>query len=227
MLQSTTRSQLDRAPPPGARLRPATTLPARPPGRRSPDVHEPRGQARRPVTLAKAEPARRLAPRCSLRPSDSDATVESAAATPPTGRGRDPARSPRGTRRPPPRRDGRPAQALATAIGAGRANLAQGRVIIAALERLPGSGEFAVPRAACGRRVSLVALAAVHDAKALRVLGRRVFEVIAPDLAEQFDGRALEREEAEALRRTTLRCVRTTKAPATGGSASRSCTGRC
>ena len=47
-------------------------------------------------------------------------------------------------------------------------------------------------------------LAADHDAKALRILGRRVFEVIAPDLAEEFEGRALEREEAEALRRTTL-----------------------
>ena len=28
--------------------------------------------------------------------------------------------------------------------------------------------------------------------------------MIAPDLAEQFEGKALEREEAEALRRTTL-----------------------
>ena len=46
--------------------------------------------------------------------------------------------------------------------------------------------------------------AAEHDAKALRVLGRRVFEVIAPEVAEEFEGRALEREEAEALRRTTL-----------------------
>jgi hypothetical protein len=49
-----------------------------------------------------------------------------------------------------------------------------------------------------------VELAAAHDAKALRILGRRVFEVIAPELAEQFEGRALERAEAEALRRTTL-----------------------
>ena len=38
----------------------------------------------------------------------------------------------------------------------------------------------------------------------MRILGRRVLEVIAPDLAEQFEGKALEREEAEALRRTTL-----------------------
>jgi len=50
----------------------------------------------------------------------------------------------------------------------------------------------------------LVELAAEHDAKALRILGRRVFEVIAPELGEEFEGRALEREEAEALRRTTV-----------------------
>ncbi len=50
----------------------------------------------------------------------------------------------------------------------------------------------------------LVELAAHHDAQELRILGRRVFEVIAPEVAEQFEGRVLEREEAEALRRTTL-----------------------
>ena len=88
---------------------------------------------------------------------------------------------------------------------AGRVNLAQGRAIVASLERLPRTGRFAVSaeqRAAA--ETHLVELAADHDAKALRVLGRRVFEVIAPDLAEEFEGRALEREEAEALRRTTL-----------------------
>jgi len=96
-------------------------------------------------------------------------------------------------------------EVLAMAMAAGRVNLAQGRAIVAALERLPRSGRFAVSaeqRAAA--EAHLVELAAHHDAKALRILGRRVFEVIAPDLAEQFEGRALEREEAEALRRTTL-----------------------
>ena len=59
-------------------------------------------------------------------------------------------------------------------------------------------------RATAGRRDHLVALAEHHDAKALRILGGRIFEVIAPDLAEKFDGKALEAEEARALRRTTL-----------------------
>ena len=49
-----------------------------------------------------------------------------------------------------------------------------------------------------------MALAEHHDAKALRILGGRIFEVIAPDLAEKFDGKALEAEEAKALRRTTF-----------------------
>ena len=79
-------------------------------------------------------------------------------------------------------------------MAAGRVNLAQGRAIVASLERLPRTGQFAVSaeqRAAA--EAHLVELAAEHDAKALRILGRRVFEVIAPDLAEEFEGRALER----------------------------------
>ena len=90
-------------------------------------------------------------------------------------------------------------------MAAGRVNLAQGRAIVASLERLPRTGQFAVsPEQRAAAEAHLVELAAEHDAKALRILGRRVFEVIAPDLAEEFEGRALEREEAEALRRTTL-----------------------
>jgi hypothetical protein len=94
---------------------------------------------------------------------------------------------------------------LSAAMGAGRVNLAQSRVIVAALDRLPRTGEFAVTDE---QRVTaeehLVGLAAHHDAKELRVLGRHLFEVIAPELAEKFEGRALEQEEANALRRTTF-----------------------
>ncbi len=84
-------------------------------------------------------------------------------------------------------------------------NVAQSRAIVAALDRLPRTGTYAVTaeqRVAAEKH--LVDLAAHHDAKELRILGRRVFEVIAPEVAEQFEGRALEREEAQALRRTTL-----------------------
>jgi hypothetical protein len=94
---------------------------------------------------------------------------------------------------------------LAAAMAAGRVNLAQARAILASLDRLPRTGEFAV---SVEQRVAaeehLVDLARHHDAKDLRLLGRRIMEVIAPELAEQFVGKALEREESEALRRTTL-----------------------
>ena len=87
----------------------------------------------------------------------------------------------------------------------GRVNTAQARAIVAALDRLPATGEFAVStEQRHAAETHLVALADHHDAKALRILGGRIFEVIAPDLAETFDGRALEAEEAKALRRTTF-----------------------
>ena len=87
----------------------------------------------------------------------------------------------------------------------GRVNTAQARAIVAALDRLPTTGEFAVNTEQRGAaETHLVAMAEHHDAKALRILGGRIFEVIAPDLAEKFDGQALEAEEARALRRTTL-----------------------
>ena len=119
-------------------------------------------------------------------------------------------------------------EVLAAAMAAGRVNLAQGRAIVASLERLPRTGQFAVSleqRAAA--ETHLVELAAHHDATALRVLGRRVFEVIAltwpsSSRAGLWSGRKPRRC---GVRR--LRCGRTTKAPATDGSGSRRCTGRC
>ena len=76
---------------------------------------------------------------------------------------------------------------------------------MAALARLPRTGEFAVTHEQrTAAEAHLVGLAAHHDAKALRILGRHVFEVIAPEVAERFEGQALEAEEAQALRRTTF-----------------------
>ena len=91
-------------------------------------------------------------------------------------------------------------------MAAGRVNLAQARAIVAVVGAAPAHRPVrCLGRAACGRRRHIWwSWLREHDAKALRVLGRRVFEVIAPELAEEFEGRALEREEAEALRRTTL-----------------------
>jgi hypothetical protein len=91
---------------------------------------------------------------------------------------------------------------LEAGLSAGTANLAQARVIVKALDRLPVTGEFAVSaeqRASAERH--LVDLAEHHDAKALAVLGRRLFEVIAPDLAEAYEGQVLADQEAHAARR--------------------------
>lgn len=94
---------------------------------------------------------------------------------------------------------------LATALAYGQVNPAQARAIVTALDRLPTSGTFAVTAEQRDRAEQhLVALAADHDAQALGVLGMRIFEVIAPAVAEQFEGRALEAQEAAALRRTTF-----------------------
>src|SRR5690349_6476312 len=74
---------------------------------------------------------------------------------------------------------------LAAGMASGGVNAAQARAIVASLDRLPVTGDFAVgPDQRQQAEVHLVALAAEHDAKALRLLGRRIFEVIAPDLAE-------------------------------------------
>ena len=91
---------------------------------------------------------------------------------------------------------------LATALDGGAANVAQARAIVTALDRLPTSGEFAVDadqRQAAEQH--LVDLARDYDAKALAVLGRKLFEVIAPDLADAFEAKVLTDQEAAAARR--------------------------
>ena len=94
---------------------------------------------------------------------------------------------------------------LAEAFGHGEVNPAQARAIVTALDRLPSSGEFAVTtEQRTAAETHLVGLAREHDAKALAVLGRHIFEVIAPELAEAFEGRVLEAQEAAAARRTVL-----------------------
>ncbi|MCW2817859.1 MAG: hypothetical protein JWR42_646, partial [Marmoricola sp.] len=96
-------------------------------------------------------------------------------------------------------------QRVAAGMAAGVVNPDQARVITRALDRLPAAGQFAVTddqRDAA--EVHLVRLAAVHDAKDLELLGARVFEVIAPDLTEAYEGRLLEAQEAAAARKTSL-----------------------
>jgi len=88
---------------------------------------------------------------------------------------------------------------VAAGMAAGVVNHDQARVITRALDRLPSTGVFAVTAdQRDAAELHLVRLAAVHDAKDLEVLGARLLEVVAPDLAEAHEGRVLEAQEAAA-----------------------------
>ena len=81
------------------------------------------------------------------------------------------------------------------ALAAGDLVIDQARVIVAAVEQLPADLDPALVEQA---EAHLVAEARHHDAKGLRVLGRRLFEVIAPEQADEREARLLEREERDA-----------------------------
>jgi hypothetical protein len=84
---------------------------------------------------------------------------------------------------------------VAAALAAGELRVDQARVIVDAVDDLPSDAEAWVPAAA---REFLLQKAGEHDAKALRVLGRRVLEVIDPAAADAEEARRLEAEEADA-----------------------------
>lgn len=87
------------------------------------------------------------------------------------------------------------------ALADGLVDRGQAQVIVRAVEALPKSAGAAVRELA---EKHLVALAGEHDEKALKVLGRRVFEVMDPESADAEDGRRLAAEEASAARATYL-----------------------
>ncbi len=106
------------------------------------------------------------------------------------------------------RRDLRLARALdsrwhrtARALREGDANPAQAEVIVRAVEELPGDLDAEVMAQAESR---LVAEAARFGPRQLRILGRRILDVVAPEVAEDAERRALEREEAHAAVATFL-----------------------
>ena len=97
------------------------------------------------------------------------------------------------------------------ALTAGTLHAEQAAVIVAAVEAIPARAEdlpdtAEAPAVLKARaRDHLLALAADHDAKALRVLGRRVLDLVAPEVGEEAEARALAREEAAAARKVHLR----------------------
>ncbi|WP_081790357.1 HNH endonuclease signature motif containing protein [Nocardioides sp. URHA0032] len=90
------------------------------------------------------------------------------------------------------------------ALAAGDLVVEQARVIVAALDQLPGDLDTALVEKA---ERHLVAAGREHTAPTLRILGKRLMDVVAPGLADEFEARQLAREEAEALLATTFTMV--------------------
>ncbi len=87
----------------------------------------------------------------------------------------------------------------------GVVNVAQARAVVKSLDRLPSSGEFAVSIDQRARaEAHLVGLCSTYDAAEVAVLGRRIFEVVAPEAAEAYDGKMLAAEEAKAARKVSF-----------------------
>ncbi len=91
---------------------------------------------------------------------------------------------------------------VAEALGRGDVIAEQASVIVNALDELPDDLEAAVVEQAAK---TLVSYAEVHDAKGLRVLGRRILEVVAPEVAEAWEAEQLDREEREAEKSAVFR----------------------
>src|SRR3954468_790969 len=81
--------------------------------------------------------------------------------------------------------------ATRAALAAGRVHAEQAEAILRALADLPTDLD---PQTAVRAEEQLLDLAATHDAKALRLLGRRILEVISPDAADAHEAALLERE---------------------------------
>ncbi len=90
---------------------------------------------------------------------------------------------------------------VAEALALGEVNLAQARVIVHALDELP---EDLAADVVARAEEHLVAEAAHFGPRELRMLGRRVLEVVAPEIAEEHEARQLAKEEQHAWRRTSL-----------------------
>ncbi|MFA6576489.1 MAG: DUF222 domain-containing protein [Nocardioides sp.] len=89
----------------------------------------------------------------------------------------------------------------ARALRDGAVNLAQAEAVVRAVEALPDEVDHVV-RAAAEER--LVAEAGEFGPRALRVMGRRILDVVAPEVGEGLEARLLEKEEERAARRTSL-----------------------
>jgi hypothetical protein len=92
-------------------------------------------------------------------------------------------------------------QGLGDGLAHGAVNLAQTRVIAHALDQLPADVPAEVVAMA---EEQLVEFAAEFGPRDLRVLGRRILDVVAPEVAEAAEAKALDDEERRAAQTTSL-----------------------
>jgi hypothetical protein len=90
---------------------------------------------------------------------------------------------------------------VAAGLADGRVNPAQARVIAHALDELPDDVPGDVVSMA---QTQLVEYAVAFGPRELRVLGRRILEVVAPEIGEEAEAKALEKEERRAGERVRL-----------------------
>ncbi|WP_341927448.1 DUF222 domain-containing protein [Nocardioides psychrotolerans] len=92
---------------------------------------------------------------------------------------------------------------VGAALAAGGLRPEQARVVVDAVDALPDDVD---PQVVDQARAHLLAEAAHHDAKALRVLGKRVLDVVAPEVGEAQLAQQLDAEEraAQAAQRFTM-----------------------
>jgi hypothetical protein len=103
---------------------------------------------------------------------------------------------------------------VAAAMRTGACNPAQAQVIVAALDDLPSDLDPGIKTKA---EETLVGYAAQFDPTQLRRLGRRILDVIAPEVAEAEEARRLTAEEAHARKKTRLTMVGLAKVMTSSG----------
>jgi hypothetical protein len=96
-------------------------------------------------------------------------------------------------------------QLVAAAMRTGAVNVPQARVIVRALDAL---AQHVDPDVLDKAETHLVTLAADHGPRALAKLGRKILDVIAPEIAEEIEARRLADLEADAHEATVLRLRR-------------------
>ncbi|MFW6773997.1 DUF222 domain-containing protein [Nocardioides sp. CPCC 205120] len=95
--------------------------------------------------------------------------------------------------------------ALTAACSSGAVSPGQAEVIVRALDDLDdGPTESVDPGVLADAERALVGFAADHDAKDLRVLGRRILDIVAPAIGEAREAELLAKEEREAAAKVRL-----------------------